>query len=219
MKNELGELVNLTKRYINDLKEKGVKQVTAVKRSSNKETLPEYNNKIKNCKKCTLAKTRTNFVFGDGSDDAVLVFIGEAPGSEEDKQGLPFVGRAGKLLTNIITAMGFDRKDVYICNLLKCRPPNNRQPHPDEINACRPQLIKQLSLLKKKKVICALGRYGACGLLQLDLPMYEMRGKWHEFEGTPVMVTYHPAYLLRNPAAKGKVWQDVKKVRDKCLRK
>lgn len=219
MQGELKELVNLTKEYLLLLKGKGVTEVTAAENAVVAETLKDYCNKIKNCQQCELAKTRTNFVFGEGPDDARLVFVGEAPGYDEDREGRPFVGRAGKLLTKIILAMGLLREEVYICNILKCRPPNNRSPLPNEINTCRPYLVNQLSLLKQKRVICALGRYGAQGLLQQDLPMYKMRGQWYDYESTPVMVTYHPAYLLRNPSAKNEVWQDVKKVRDKCLRK
>lgn len=222
MKNELRELLSLTQHFLQDLKEQGLKEIETGSLSflkMKKETLTQFKSQIEDCRRCPLAKTRTNFVFGEGAENAELIFVGEAPGYEEDQQGRPFIGRAGKLLTKIIQAMGFRREEVFICNILKCRPPNNRTPLPDEIKACRPHLVKQLSLLRQKKAICALGLPAAQGLLDLDLPMYKLRGHWYEYEGTPVMVTYHPAYLLRNPAAKSKVWYDVKKVKAKCLPK
>ncbi len=225
-KNDLRELLVMTKQHMNDLKKQGIKEVevyastsTKTRTGGKKETLSQFKAQISNCRKCSLAKTRNKFVFGEGPDNAQLIFIGEAPGYEEDQQGRPFVGRAGKLLTKIVEAMKFQREDVFICNILKCRPPNNRTPSPDEIKACRSHLIKQLSLLKNKKAICVLGLPAAQGLLDLELPMYKMRGHWYEYEGTPVMITYHPAYLLRNPAAKSKVWYDVKKVKAKCSEK
>lgn len=216
MHEELKELVGLTKQYIQELKKSGISSI-AVDNPKQK-TLQQFYNEINDCKKCPLHKTRKNFVFGEGNSTAELVFVGEAPGYDEDQQGRPFVGRAGQLLTKIIEAIGLKRADVYICNVLKCRPPGNRAPQPDEIKACMPYLVTQLSLLKKKKVICCLGFYSAKSLLDLDLLMKNMRGNWYEYEGTPVMVTYHPAYLLRNPAEKKKVWNDMKKVKE-CLQK
>jgi DNA polymerase len=136
------------------------------------------------------------------------VFVGEAPGQNEDLQGRPFVGRAGQLLTKIIEAMGLKRKDVYICNILKCRPPGNRNPKPDEIKVCEPFLIKQLSSIGPK-VICALGTFAAHTLLKNDVPISLLRGKFHSYHDIKLMPTYHPAYLLRNPEAKKKVWEDV----------
>lgn len=216
MHEELKELVGLTKQYIQELKKSGISSI-AVDNPKQK-TLQQFYNEIKDCKQCPLHKTRKNFVFGEGNPGAELVFVGEAPGYDEDQQGRPFVGRAGQLLTKIIEAMGLKREDVYICNVLKCRPPGNRVPQPDEIKACMAYLVTQLSLLKKKKVICCLGFYPAKSLLGLDLLMKDMRGNWYEYGGTPVMVTYHPAYLLRNPAEKRKVWNDMKKVKE-CLQK
>lgn len=203
MRNDLRELVKLTKIYIEGLKKTG---------TSGEKGLMQFYQEIKNCRKCPLWKTRKNFVFADGNPFAELVFVGEAPGYDEDKKGLPFVGRAGQLLTKIIEAMGLKRGDVYICNVLKCRPPENRSPLPEEIASCKPYLEKQLSLLKNKRVICCLGLYAAQNLLNLDLSMREMRGNWYKYGGTPVMVTYHPAYLLRNPDEKKKVWNDMKKI-------
>jgi len=213
---QLKELISLTKQYIQELKRSGVSNI--IVDNPKQKTLQQFYEQIKDCQKCPLAKTRTRFVFGEGDPEAELVFVGEAPGYDEDQKARPFVGRAGQLLTKIIEAMGLKREDVYICNVLKCRPPGNRAPLPNEIEACRPHLVEQLSLLRKKKVICCLGVYAAHGLLGLDLPMKEMRGNWYEYNGTPVIVTYHPAYLLRNPDEKRKVWSDMKKVKE-CLQK
>lgn len=163
---------------------------------------------VAGCQLCPLAKTRKNVVFGDGNPHAKIVFVGEAPGADEDVQGLPFVGRAGQLLTNIITAMGLDRKDVYICNILKCRPPGNRNPLPEEIRLCEPFLKKQLCLISPQ-IICALGSFAAKTLLKTETPITVLRGRFHTYEGIPLMPTYHPAYLLRNPPAKKQVWEDM----------
>ncbi len=164
------------------------------------------------CKRCPLYNTRTNVVFGSGSPKAKLMFIGEAPGSEEDLQGLPFVGRAGQLLTKIIEAMGLKREDVYIANILKCRPPNNRPPLPEEISACRDVVKRQVAIIKPK-VICTLGKFASQTMLNTETPISQLRGNFAEYEGVKVMPTYHPAYLLRNPADKKLVWQDMKKIK------
>ena len=165
-----------------------------------------------NCRLCQLAKTRHNLVFGDGNSHAQIVFVGEAPGADEDEQGLPFVGRAGQLLTDIIVkGMKLDRKDVYICNILKCRPPGNRNPLPDEISQCEPFLKKQLQIISPK-IICALGTFAAQTLLKTDIPISALRGRFHSYEGIKLMPTYHPAYLLRNPSAKKPVWEDVQMI-------
>ena len=163
------------------------------------------------CTRCPLHRTRKTIVFGEGSAKARLVFVGEAPGEEEDNQGRPFVGRAGQLLTKIIGAMGLKREDVYICNILKCRPPGNRNPKDDEIAACEPFLVKQLEALNPE-VICALGTFAARTLLRTDVPISAMRGRFHDYHGRRLMPTYHPAYLLRNPDAKKLVWEDVQKI-------
>ncbi len=160
------------------------------------------------CQLCGLGKTRHNLVFGDGNPQAKIVFVGEAPGADEDEQGLPFVGRAGQLLTKIIEAMGLSRKDVYICNILKCRPPQNRNPLPEEIAACEPFLKLQLKSISPQ-IICALGTFAAKTLLKTEVPISVLRGRFHFYEGIKLMPTYHPAYLLRNPAAKKIVWEDV----------
>lgn len=168
--------------------------------------------RVYNCSGCPLHRTRNNVVFGDGTLDAKLVFVGEAPGYEEDMQGLPFVGRAGKLLTKMIEAIGLSRDKVYICNVLKCRPPNNRSPLPEEVNACKGYLLKQIELISPK-VICSLGRYAAAALLNTDDPISKIRGKEIDFNGVVLIPTFHPAYLLRNPAGKRDAWEDLKKVK------
>lgn len=166
---------------------------------------------IGDCTKCKLYKGRTNIVFGEGSPNARLVFVGEAPGREEDRAGRPFVGDAGNLLTRIIGAMGLTREDVYICNVVKCRPPQNRDPEKDEIETCIPFLKQQLRIIRPE-TICALGRVAIQGLLGKHLSIKAERGKWLEYMGIPLMPTYHPAYLLRNRSAKRLVWEDVQKI-------
>jgi DNA polymerase len=158
-----------------------------------------------------LHKTRQNVVFGEGNENADLVFIGEAPGGEEDQQGRPFVGAAGQLLTKIIEAMKFTREEVYIANVLKCRPPNNRDPLPDEVNRCKPFLTRQLEIIKPK-VICALGAHAAHALINSTEGITRMRGQFYMYNGIKVMPTFHPAYLLRNESAKRPVWSDVQKI-------
>lgn len=174
-------------------------------------TLEDVKQELGDCQRCSLGRLRTNLVFGEGNPKSGLVFVGEAPGGDEDIQGRPFVGRAGQLLTRIVEAMGLKRKDVYICNILKCRPPGNRNPRPDEINACEPFLIKQLKVIKPQ-VICALGTFASHTLLKTDVPITVLRGKFHAYQGIQLMPTYHPAYLLRNPGAKKQVWEDVQKI-------
>ena len=164
-----------------------------------------------NCTRCKLHKARTNIVFGVGNPKAQLVFVGEGPGRDEDAQGEPFVGRAGKLLTQMIEAMGLRRQDVYICNVVKCRPPENRLPEKDEIATCSPYLIRQLGVIQPK-VICCLGSCSAQTMLQTTEGISRFRGQWFDFRGSKLIATYHPAYLLRNPAAKGEVWKDLQKV-------
>jgi len=164
------------------------------------------------CTKCGLARTRTKVVFGAGSPEADILFIGEAPGRDEDRQGIPFVGRAGQLLTKIIeNGMKMTRGDVYIANILKCRPPNNRPPTPVETALCRPYLFRQIEIIRPK-VIVLLGATAVRGLLELKAPMSQLRGRFQEWHGIQVMPTFHPAYLLRNPAAKNQVWADIKHV-------
>jgi uracil-DNA glycosylase len=163
------------------------------------------------CTQCRLAKTRTNVVYGVGDPHADLMFIGEAPGRDEDLQAEPFVGRAGQLLTDIIKAMKLTREQVYIANVIKCRPPENRNPEPDELEACRPFIRRQIELIQPK-VIVTLGRFALQSLTGKSFSIMAARGQWLEFDGIKLMPTLHPAYLLRNPAAKKDVWQDMKKV-------
>jgi uracil-DNA glycosylase len=166
---------------------------------------------VHDCTACRLAGTRTNVVFGTGNPNADLMFIGEAPGRDEDLKGEPFVGRAGQLLTDIIKAMKLSRDDVYIANVIKCRPPENRNPEADELDACRPFLRQQVAMIQPK-VIVTLGRFGLQSLTEKAYAISSVRGEWLEYEGIRLMPTYHPAYLLRNPAAKKDVWNDMKKV-------
>jgi DNA polymerase len=164
------------------------------------------------CTACALHEGRHSTVFGAGSPDADLVFIGEAPGRDEDLQGEPFVGRSGQLLTKILAAIGYERDEVFICNILKCRPPNNRDPQPGEVKACEPHLKRQLEILDPR-VICCLGRVAAQTLLGTDASLKRLRETVHFYEGIPVMATYHPAALLRNPGWKRETWNDVRKLR------
>jgi uracil-DNA glycosylase family 4 len=173
-----------------------------------------WKNEVDGCTKCKLAECgRTNIVFGQGNPDADLMFIGEGPGRDEDLQGLPFVGRAGKLLNDIIKAMGMKREDVYIANIVKCRPPNNRNPESDEVKSCIPYLHRQIELIEPK-VICSLGSISAHTLLEENTPISKMRGNWYEYRGVPLMPTFHPAYLLRNynKETRAKVWEDMQKI-------
>jgi DNA polymerase len=177
-----------------------------------KSQLKELEQDASSCTRCSLHETRTNVVFSSGSGVVPLVFVSEAPGANEDAQGEAFVGRAGQLLTKIIAAIGIDRKDVYICNVLKCRPPGNRNPLPDEIAACSPLLMRQLEILKPR-VICTLGLFATQLLLETKAPIGKLRGRVFRFRGTPLLPTYHPAALLRNPGLKRTVWEDVQLLR------
>jgi DNA polymerase len=175
------------------------------------DTLPRIREDIGDCTRCKLHKGRTKIVFGTGNPNADLMFVGEGPGRDEDLSGEPFVGRAGKLLTDMIKAMGLQREDVYIANVVKCRPPENRLPERDEIATCSPYLMRQIDTIKPK-VICTLGSCSAQTLLQTAQGISKLRGEWFDFRGTKLRPTYHPAYLLRNPAAKPEVWKDLQKV-------
>ena len=226
MNNELNEIIASVKAYIALEKEAGMEDffsgapsrnfpaVGACKGSNDLEALKAT---VLQCTACDLAKTRKNVVFGSGDPHAELMFIGEAPGGEEDIQGLPFVGRAGQLLTKIIEAMGLKRQDVYIANILKCRPPDNRAPLPIEILACSQNVRKQVELIKPK-VICTLGKFASQTLLKTETPISALRGKFQEYNGIKVMPTFHPAYLLRNPDDKKLVWEDMKKIKKELNR-
>ncbi len=174
--------------------------------------LPAVRRELGDCTRCRLHRGRKNIVFGEGNPKAVLVFVGEGPGQEEDIEGRPFVGAAGQLLTDIIVkGMGISREDVYICNIVKCRPPNNRNPEPDEINSCEPFLAGQLRAIGPR-VIVALGNVAAKTLLKTGEGITALRGTWHAYHGIPLMPTFHPAYLLRNPRDKKLVWEDIQQV-------
>jgi uracil-DNA glycosylase len=175
------------------------------------DTLERIREDIGDCTRCRLHRRRTQIVFGVGSPRAELVFVGEGPGHDEDLQGIPFVGRAGQLLTQIIEAMGLRREDVYICNVIKCRPPENRTPEKDEIATCSPFLLRQIAVIAPKVIVC-LGGVAAQTLLGTNKSISHFRGQWFDYRGSRLIATYHPAYLLRNPAAKGDVWNDLKKV-------
>ena len=180
--------------------------------SGKKQTLGEIREELGECTRCKLHADRTNIVFGDGNPNARLVFVGEGPGRDEDMQGKPFVGRAGKLLTKIIEAMGLTRKDVYICNVVKCRPPGNRNPEADEVAACEPFLLKQIRSINPEIIVC-LGSVATSLLLKMKQPrMGDLRGQFHEYGNSKLMITYHPAALLRNPNFKKPVWEDMKVV-------
>ena len=175
---------------------------------------PELTQRVASCERCTLSKTRKQTVFGIGNRNADWMFVGEAPGADEDHQGEPFVGRAGHLLNAILFSIGLSREDVFIANILKCRPPNNRDPRPDEIASCLPYLRRQIELIEPK-IIVALGRFAAHNLLAVETPLGRLRGKVHRAPelDLPLVVTYHPAYLLRSPREKPKVWQDLQLAR------
>ena len=172
-------------------------------------TLTQVREELGECTRCKLHTGRKHIVFGVGDPNAWLVFVGEAPGADEDEQGEPFVGRAGQLLTRIIEAMKLTREQVYICNIIKCRPPGNRNPEPDETASCEPFLIGQLQAIKPK-LICALGNFATQILLRTKEPISKLRGRFHSYQGIPVLPTFHPAYLLRNPYEKKTVWEDMK---------
>jgi uracil-DNA glycosylase len=178
----------------------------------NDDTLEKIREDIGDCKRCRLCSTRTQIVFGSGNPKADLVFVGEAPGADEDMHGLPFVGKAGQLLTKIIESIHLKREDVYICNVIKCRPPNNRFPEKDEIMTCSPFLLRQLEAISPK-IICCLGAAAAQTLLETKSSIGWLRGRFRDYRGAKIIVTYHPAYLLRNPEAKRDVWEDMKKIR------
>jgi len=217
---ELLELTQATRTLVEDVQRRGkiseVRNRIAKPSSPSGEpktsrTLEQVREELGDCKRCKLHAGRTKLVFGVGSASAELVFVGEGPGRDEDLKGEPFVGRAGQLLTDIIGAIGLTREEVYICNVVKCRPPENRNPEPDEVAACAPFLVGQIEAIRPK-LICVLGKVAAQTLLQVETPISKIRGTFLEWHGIPVMPTYHPAYLLRNPSAKKDVWEDMKKL-------
>jgi len=205
-------IIRAIKNYFETEREGGIYEYLLSSGKKSKETdISLLKSNVLECKKCPLARSRKNVVFGAGDINAKLIFVGEAPGYEEDIQGKPFVGKAGNLLTKIIEAMGLKREQVFICNILKCRPPGNRNPLPEEISQCIDYLYKQIECIEPK-VICGLGKFASQTLLDTETPISRLRGNWHEFKGIKFMPTYHPAYLLRNPKDKKLVWQDMKKI-------
>jgi len=222
--NKKAELLYQTKNYFEQQAELGLSELyltkKKIKKSSigsngdwgNSKTLDELNSKICDCTKCRLAKGRTKFVFGVGNPKAKIMFIGEAPGRDEDLQGEPFVGRAGQLLDKILAAINFKREEVYIANMVKCRPPENRAPETDEMNTCHPYLLKQIEMIQPK-IICCLGRISGQYLLQTKEALGKLRGRIHNYNGVKLLVTYHPAALLRYPEYKKDTWEDMKLLR------
>ena len=216
-RSEMRSLTRAVKQHVDSLRLFGVKELSLGSRapapaSSRLTALTELEQTVKRCTQCPLYRTATRHVFGEGDPRAQLVFVGEAPGRDEDLQGRPFVGRAGQLLTKMIEAMGLKREQVYICNVMKHRPPQNRLPEPQEMEACKPYLLEQLAILRPT-VICTLGAVAGRALLGPTIAIMKSRGRFHEFQGIPLMPTLHPAYLLRNPDAKKLVWQDLKQVK------
>ncbi len=223
------EVLHEVRAYLEWAREAGLQNVAAPERKPEPAAMPgpamklptleEVREELGECTRCKLHKGRHNIVFGVGNPKARLMFVGEAPGEDEDLQGFPFVGKAGQLLTKMIEAMGLRRDDVYICNTVKCRPPNNRNPEPDELEACEPFLKGQLAAVRPEAIV-TLGKFAAQSLLRDGTPISRLRGNWREYQGIPVMPTFHPAYLLRSPQEKGKVWADLQEVMKKLgLRK
>ena len=196
---------------VKEMKPKSVKAPVSAKKETREESLEKIASDVRECRLCPLCKTRTQTVFGVGAPRARLMFVGEAPGADEDKKGEPFVGRAGQLLTRMIVAMGLKREDVFIANVLKCRPPENRTPLPAEVEKCEPYLIRQIETIRPE-VICALGGVASSTLLRTETTISRLRGKFHSYHDTPLMPTFHPSYLLRNESAKKDVWSDLKMV-------
>jgi uracil-DNA glycosylase len=182
--------------------------VAATDTAARRDELVAFYHELSDCTKCPLAEGRTNVVFGTGDPDSDLMFVGEAPGFNEDKEGKPFVGRAGKLLDQLLEEIGMTRKAVFIANVLKCRPPGNRNPTPEEVAQCRPHLLQQIELIKPKLIV-AMGRFAAQTLLETGASIASLRGRLHRYAGVPLIVTYHPAYLLRTLEDKAKAWEDL----------
>src|SRR3989338_837229 len=206
----MSDIIKSIRSYLEMEKESGVSEYLFSSKPKDVR-LSLVKNSVSHCQRCPLGKMRKNIVFGSGSINAKLMFIGEAPGHDEDIQGLPFVGEAGGLLTKIIEAMAIKREDTYICNILKCRPPQNRNPLPEEISMCIDYLYAQIDAVKPS-VICGLGKFASQTLLGTETPIGKLRGNWHEYRGIKFMPTYNPAYLLRNPGDKKLVWEDMKKI-------
>jgi uracil-DNA glycosylase len=222
MDNETGELIESLRVYLEELRDSGVDSLPyAVDEpraahcetdgSAQVETLEGVRAELGDCCRCELGGSRKTLVFGVGNPHARIVFVGEAPGRDEDVKGEPFVGEAGQLLTKIIQAMGFERSDVYICNVLKCRPPGNRDPLPSEVKACAPYMLRQVKAIKPE-VIVALGKFASQTLLESKEIISRLRGRFHDYHGIPLMPTFHPSALLRDPSKKREVWDDMQQV-------
>jgi DNA polymerase len=217
MEENVQEMIADLHAYLEYLKGMGITSLPASEAPPKKiqrpgiSTLAEVRKELGDCKRCKLNHTRRTIVFGEGNENAKLMLIGEGPGYDEDVQGRPFVGRAGQLLTKILQSINLPREEVYITNIIKCRPPENRNPEPDEIESCHPFLMKQISAIQPK-IICALGTFSAHTLLKTEMKITSLRGKTYDLEGIQVIPTYHPAFLLRNPERKREVWEDVKKI-------
>ncbi len=217
MDERINELISDLKTYLEYLKGIGIVSLPSSGMKPEQPppsqvlTMIDVRKELGDCKRCKLHRTRKTIVFGEGNEKATLMFIGEGPGYDEDVQGKPFVGRAGQLLTKIIESIHLSREEVYIANIIKCRPPQNRNPEPDEIENCNPFLMKQISVIRPK-IICALGTFSAQTLLQTETKITALRGKFYDLEGVKVIPTYHPAFLLRNPDKKREVWEDMKKI-------
>jgi uracil-DNA glycosylase family 4 len=217
MNGGIHEIIADLKSYLEYLKGMGIETLPASGEKEEKMiqreslTLGKIRKELGDCKRCKLHRTRRTIVFGEGNEKAKLMFVGEGPGYDEDVQGRPFVGKAGQLLTKIIQSIHLEREEVYIANIIKCRPPQNRNPEPDEIKSCFPFLMKQIQVLQPK-IICALGTFAAQTLLKTDAKITSLRGKTFGLEGIKVLPTYHPAFLLRNPDKKREVWEDMKQI-------
>jgi uracil-DNA glycosylase family 4 len=222
MNEKAQEIIADLKSYLEYLKGMGIEALPVSEKSSEggstsavspatAETLEEIRIDIGDCRRCKLYRMRKTVVFGEGNPKASLMFVGEGPGYDEDVQGRPFVGRAGQLLTKIIQSIGLQREDVYIGNIIKCRPPQNRNPEPDEIEACHPFILRQIQAIRPK-IICALGTFAAQTLLKTSAKITALRGKLFDLDGIKVIPTYHPAYLLRNPEKKRETWEDMKQI-------
>jgi uracil-DNA glycosylase family 4 len=215
---ELNQIVAQLKEHLQYQKELGITTLLSQEGKRERLTLDGIRQELGDCTRCRLHEGRNQLVFGAGDPHARLVFVGEGPGREEDLQGKPFVGRAGELLTRIIEAIDLTREEVYIANIIKCRPPNNRNPRPDEIQTCLPFLLKQLEAIKPR-IICCLGTFAAQTLLGSEERISALRGRFHAYQGAKLMPTYHPAFLLRNPQFKKDVWEDMKRIREEYQRR
>ena len=217
MDEKIGEVIRDLKSYLEYLKGIGIGFLPTLEADSEKATrtenltLAQVRTELGDCKRCKLHRARRTIVFGEGNEKSSLMVIGEGPGYDEDVQGRPFVGKAGQLLTKILQSINLTREEVYITNIVKCRPPQNRNPEPDEIQACNPFLMKQINVIHPK-IICALGTFSAQTLLKTETKITALRGKLFDLGGIRVIPTYHPAFLLRNPERKREVWEDMKKI-------